>query len=137
MSSLIIQHYVEWLSSNQFKWDTFLHLTSRKIMTVKGYKHGIEKLLEYMGGWGIFGFEYGKIGGCLHVHGIVEGRKRSVKEAWEWWFKRYGRALIEPLKEELRENAIRYICKYAIKSENFEIIGERKLENQLKLCYNM
>jgi len=138
MDSVIIA-YQNWLSSTSFKWDTFLHLTTSSPTSIKGFKRKIERFLEYAGGWGFFGFEYGKFGGVLHVHGIVEGREREIQDVWYWWFKRYGRNLIQEIKPELKARGIRYICKYALKDGNFEILGKRNknlLTSQLLLCNN-
>ena len=130
MNGNLIIHYVEWLSSEQFKWDTFLHLTMAKRTTLKRFKKAVKNLLTYMGGWGVFGFEYGIAGGCLHCHGIVEGRKKSTYDAWKWWFSRYGRNLIQDVKKDIKKRGIFYICKYAIKEGNFEIIGERRRDDK-------
>ena len=114
-------HYVNWLSS--FSWDTFVHLTWRRPTTIKLAKRHIEKFLGFMGGRGIFGFEWGPIGGLLHVHGLVEGRSVSTEEAWRWWFEHYGRNAIQEVDPAKLKAGVAYICKYSLKDDLFEFLG--------------
>ncbi len=60
------------------------------------------------------GREYQTWRGVPHFHALITGVAHLRRqEAWEWWFKRYGIARIEPYDRSL--GAGFYLCKYVTK----------------------
>ena len=124
------QSYADWFGTLPFT--AYGHFTWKSPVSHKAAKRNLERFLKVAGGFGAFGFERGHKSNLLHAHALL-AMTVSCRSAWRWWFKNYGRNLIEPIDENLSEAGRLYVCKYSVKDECLEFLGNWSKLKSLQL----
>lgn len=105
--------WTDWLDGQ--KWDHFATFTFRhENPTVKQLRRSAARLQAAAQFERFFWIcEKGEVGGRHHLHGLMAASGISNAAVWDWWFTRYGRALVEDYDPD--RGAASYVSKYMLK----------------------
>jgi len=110
---------VEWVDSLA-PWEVISHLTFRWEVSLdaarRGYERFMRRALPHLSYF--YAEEANPSRDGYHIHALwADAKTLYRKEAWATWFKRFGRARIEPVRD--RGDVTNYCAKYVTKERSW------------------